>query len=111
MSKHECGAWMNGKRVIVLAGWDVPLQGFFLVVEESPVDDDSDEYIYSNLRDPALKAWMGLPPDLDYFVGKLRELGIEVPPRMLAEVAADKLNNVSARRVTYTQQGVMAEGA
>lgn len=110
MSAHHCKALMGSKPVTVMMGWDAPLKGHFLVVED-PADTESDEYVYSNLDDKQLAAWNGLPPDLDYFVQKLRELGIVVPAKMIEEVRADKLGNVRNRHVVYNDQGEIIQPA
>jgi len=71
MSQHFFKCLHQGKPVCVLMGWDRPLSGFFLVVEaDIPTLDD--DYVYSNLNDPALTECYGLPDDIGYFktVGK-----------------------------------------
>ena len=103
MSQHLFSTQCNGKAVVVLMGWDRPLQGFFLVVEED--DDEADEYVYSNMEDPALIRWMGLPPTIDPFLTKLLELGITIPARMIEEIRADSLANVGNRHVVYDESG------
>lgn len=106
MSQHVLPTQCNGKAVEVLMGWDRPLQGFFLVIEV--MDGESEEYLYSNLEDPALMRWMGLPPTLDPFLAKLKELGITVPQQMVQEVEADARLNVGNRYVTYDASGAIA---
>lgn len=104
MSAHHCKAMMGDKLVTVMMGWDRPLQGFFLVVED-PADPESDDYVYSNIDDPRLRRWHGLPPELDHFIAQLNTLGIEVPALMIEEVRADKRGNVGNRNVVYDEQG------
>jgi hypothetical protein len=105
MSQHLFSTQFDGKPVVVMMGWDRPLQGFFLVVEAS--DDENEEYVYTNLEDPALIPWMGLPPTIEPFLAKLRELGIVVPARMLEEVKADAMANTGNRYVTYDESGAI----
>ncbi|MBK6616507.1 hypothetical protein [Ottowia sp.] len=108
---------MNGRVVSVLMGFDRPLQGFFLVIEDDAPppavragqEEDEDEYVYSNLNDEALERWMGLPPTMDHFVAKLSELGIAVPQLMIDEVLKDKEGNVGNRHVSYDMDGRMIE--
>lgn len=112
MSQHLFSTQHAGKPVVVLMGWDRPLQGFFLVVEETEprdVDEDDDDgsYVYSNLMDPDLIPWMGLPPTLDPFITKLQALGIAIPSRMVEEVKADAEANVGNRYVTYDASGAI----
>ena len=109
MSSHHCNSTMNGKPVKVMAGFDRPLDGFFLVVEDADGTFAADDYIYSNLDDPLLLRWGGLPPELDYFVSKLKELRIEVPQRLLDEVKADGVKKAGNRTVRYDDAGKMSE--
>lgn len=82
-------------RVEVLAGWDRPLQGYFMVVEKMDVDEDAEEeaYVYSNLADPNLPVG-GMADSFTYFVEVLARLGIRLPARMIADVMADGRENV-----------------
>jgi NADPH-dependent 2,4-dienoyl-CoA reductase/sulfur reductase-like enzyme len=105
MSQHLFSTHCNGKPVVVLMGWDRPLQGFFLVVEED--DEKSDGYVYTNMDDPALAPWMGLPPTIDPFLAKLQELGITVPSCMVEEIRSDAARNVGNRYVTYDESGTI----
>lgn len=108
MSQHLFSTHYDGKPVVVLMGWDRPLQGFFLVIEEEVDDDDkADEYVYTNMEDPALFPWMGVPPTLDPFLAKLQELGITVPSRMIEEIRSDAARNVGNRYVTYDESGAI----
>jgi hypothetical protein len=84
-------------------GWDRPLQGFFLLVEEA----DSDELLYSNLDDPALAYCMGLPATPDHFVATLKAMSLSVPDAMLREVLRDGGN----RYVRYAMDGSVEEVA
>ena len=94
MSQHYYKTQHQGRDVVVLMGWDRPLQGYFMVIEysdEAGVMDD--EYLYDNLNDPALSCYMGLPPTADHFLGKLTSLGLSLPEQMVAGVLDDmKLN-------------------
>lgn len=68
MSQHR----FNRGKLEILAGWDKPLQHFFLVVEKEEKDDP----IYSNIFDSSAN---GLE-DCSYFKMKLAELGC--PPHL-----------------------------
>jgi hypothetical protein len=58
----------------VVAGWDRPLQGFFLsIFSRYP----SEEILYDSLEDPATLA--GFMPDTGYFKAKLLEHGLSAP--------------------------------
>ncbi|HET9645425.1 MAG TPA: hypothetical protein VFP68_19180 [Burkholderiaceae bacterium] len=101
MSQHRFQTTYQGDPVSVLMGWDRPLQGFFLVIAAICRDG----YVYSNLEDRALRQCFGLPPALDYFLGKLSEFGIEVPSRMIDEIKADADKDVGNRYVVYDCAG------
>ncbi|HET9645872.1 MAG TPA: hypothetical protein VFP68_21520 [Burkholderiaceae bacterium] len=101
MSQHYFQTTCKGEPVWVLMGWDRPLQGYFLMIEAI----QRDAYIYSNLEDPKLRQCFGLPPALDYFLGKLRELGVEVPARMIDEIKSDGDKDLGHRHVVYDADG------
>jgi hypothetical protein len=58
----------------VVAGWDVPLQGYFLSVFD---DANEDELTYESLDDRNTR--MGFRRDSAYFKDILVKLGIEAP--------------------------------
>ena len=101
--------------------WRTPLDGDYpsvaaaegRLVESVPTgeswtrQDDDGSYVYSNLMDPDLIPWMGLPPTLDPFITKLQALGIAIPSRMVEEVKADAEANVGNRYVTYDASGAI----
>lgn len=101
MSQHYFDTTCAGEPVLVLMGWDRPLQGYFMVIESAR----RGKYLYSNLADRALARCAGLSRSLDYFVEKLRELGVSVPARMLSEIRADAGSNVGNRLVAYGVDG------
>lgn len=80
MTQHYYPTEHQGKPATILMGWDRPLQGFFMVIQAD--DNKGDEYIYSNLEDPALIEFGGLPPCLDHFLAQLQALGLSVPDVM-----------------------------
>jgi hypothetical protein len=83
----------DGQPVTVLLGWDRPLGQYFLVVElEQDGEEANDEYLYSNLDDP--QAWR---QPLEYYQGKLVQLGMQVPATMFQEVCCDQEFNVGNR--------------
>jgi hypothetical protein len=70
--------------VVVTAGWDRPLQGFFMFVEQ-----DDEELLYCNLDDPEIESCGGLPPSFDYFVTKANTLGFQIPQNVIDQVLLD----------------------
>jgi hypothetical protein len=109
MSQHIFITRQDHTPVQVLMGWDRPLQGFFLVIDRLQIgplahndydegdhgdcDEGEDEQIYSNLSDPDLHIFNGLPPTLTYFRQMLKQLRIDVPEPMLTQILLDQVNN------------------
>lgn len=110
MSQHSFETTYKGRPISIVAGWDKPLQGFYLFIEllDATGDDDEEEedyYLYSNLGDAELAAYYGLPPTFDYFVNKLTSFGLKIPDRMYDEIMKDQRQNVVNRRVGYNADG------
>ncbi len=105
MSQHYFQTSFAGTDIHILMGWDRPLQGFFLVVQKGDVEED---IIYSNLEDKALKGCR-LPKSIAYFEGKLVELGLRVPPKMIEEIKKDAATGVGNRLVRYDANGNITE--
>lgn len=99
MSQHFYNTNHNGKPISVLMGWDKPLQGFFMVIEDKT--SKGDDFIYSNLEDPSLAQVGGLAQTIEPFVNKLNELGIAVPIEMLECVEMDGIFNVGNKQAHY----------
>lgn len=107
MSQHLCHSKYKGRPVAVLMGWDRPLQGFFLTVQEA---DGKQEYVYCNLDDDSLEEFGGLPPSIEHFTAVLLQLGIDVPAAMVAAVLDDGANNMGNRLVMYGDDGAPIAG-
>lgn len=103
MSQHVFESQHQGKPISILMGWDRPLQGFFMVIEV----DGSEDYLYTNLDDPKLAPFHGLPASLDHFIKKLSELGLVIPARMVQEIQDDAFANVGNRYVRYAPDGTI----
>jgi hypothetical protein len=107
VSQHLFPAKYKDQAMTVLAGWDRPLQQFFMVIElDAPTDDMTDEevYLYSNLFDPN-----SVRKDLDYFTEKLKEFGITLPNLMLDEIRKDCAQNIGNRQCVYGADGQLKE--
>ena len=95
MSQHlfrsKTGA---GLPVDVLCGWDRPLQGFFLVIEET--EGDVDEPLFSNLDQP-----ISHPPTFAPWLAVLQRTGITIPDSLLANLAGDQRDNVGGHVTRY----------
>lgn len=103
MSQHVFESQHQGKQISILMGWDRPLQGFFMVIEVN----DSEDYLYTNLDDPKLAPFHGLPASLDHFIEKLGELGLAIPARMMQEIQDDAFANAGNRYVRYAPDGTV----
>lgn len=104
MSQHIYVTTHKDRKVKILIGWDRPLKGYFMVLAYE--DSKEFENLYSNLEDPRLKQFMGLPPTIEPFLEKLQELGIEIPEAILDEVEMDGIFNVGNRVVIYDEKGI-----
>lgn len=102
MSQHHFDTTHNGQPVTITMGYDRPLRGFFMTIGSS-----GEASIYCNLDDPELVPWGGLPPILDPFLHRLRELGLQVPAGMIAEVRCDQVKQVGNRVVVHDGGGPM----
>ncbi len=99
MSQHFFKTTHKGEAITVMMGWDKPLQGFFMVIEDKTSKEDG--FIYSNLEDPELAQVGGLAQTIEPFVNKLDELGIDVPIEMLEGVEMDGIFNVGNKQAHY----------
>lgn len=102
MSQHHFDTTHNGQPVTITMGYDRPLRGFFMTIGSGGMPT-----VYFNLDDPELTPWGGLPPILDPFLHRLRQLGLQVPAKMIAEVTNDQVNQVGNRVVVYHPGGPM----
>ena len=69
---------------VVLIGWDRPLQGYFLVVE-----DFEENPIYCNLDDVEAH-----PKHLQSFIDVLARLNLPLSKEIESELVTDKLENI-----------------
>jgi hypothetical protein len=100
MSQHKFLTACQGKAVNVLLGWDRPMQCVFMVIFEPIYRDPAVKIIYSYLKDDKSQGQR-----IDYYAGKLKELGIVVPQQMLFEVIEDCANDVGNRYCEYRVNG------
>ena len=87
----------DNKTVEVFTGWDRPLQGFFLVVED--VDDGGDQPFFSNL-DPECCS-VSHPKVYEEFEAFLESMGICLPPGLMDELLEDQRLNVGNKQRTW----------
>lgn len=99
MSQHVTFSTYQGQPIVILMGWDRPLQGFYMVIT---YEGDEGEMLYSNLDDPRLGPF-GMSSILDPFLHKLAEFGLSVPLAMVTEVRNDGVGNVGNRYVVHDE--------
>jgi hypothetical protein len=99
MTQRALKAAIRDREVIVLMGWDRPLQYRYMVIDS--VDSD-DEPLYSNRSDDEA----GLRGKLAYFTKKARSFGTEIPSAMLARIQADEALNLANGASTFDAAGV-----
>lgn len=97
MNQHYFETAAKDRELRILAGWDRPLQGFFLVI----MDSDG-EVLASNLELPESH-----PKDFGVFQQMLDEYGIVLPAEMVDEIIDDGASNMGNRVVWhYVKDGV-----
>lgn len=82
MTQHKYTTEYQHRPICVLAGWDRPLQGCFMVIEY--LDRDAGEMLYSNLDDVDSH-----PLSFDKFSRILARYGIRLPEDMLSAIEVD----------------------
>ena len=96
MSQHFFNTTYQEKPVIVLIGYDRPMQGFFMVIDYSSGDEE-EGYIYSNLFEEETH-----PNDLGNYQVKLEELGIRITDEMFKELEFDQINRIGNKTVRHS---------
>jgi hypothetical protein len=89
MSRCSAQARYRGRDVVVVAGYDRPLETLFLQVLLADGDASEPEVQYDSLQDSQLD-WS----DINVVAAKLTELGIDVPISLLEAVYLDQLFRV-----------------
>lgn len=110
MSRHCFDTSHKGFPIIVVLGWDRPMQYFFLTIEKPAelIDDamqvEDDRFLYSNMHetDP-------FGHDLDYYREVLRHFQIIVPESLFREVQSDAERNVGNRFTRHQADGSFTE--
>jgi len=88
--------------VRISIGWDRPLQGYVLDVENLSKDfGDSERVLYTNLNESPEGSH---PATLGPFLSRLAQLGIELPERMRSELQADRINDAGNRVLQYAME-------
>ncbi len=107
MSRHSVQARYQGREVLVVAGYDRPLDDVFLQVFDTHAlgPDGGETVIYCSINEPQLD-WR----EVGTIADKLASLGIEVPSTMLACVYLDQMLRVG-NRVEHHTWSTQAHGA
>ncbi|MDO8777424.1 MAG: hypothetical protein Q7K57_53650 [Burkholderiaceae bacterium] len=98
MSQHSVHTRYCGKEVVVVTGYDRPLNDLFLqVLSHEDTHPAAEECVlYSSLHEHQ-RDWT----DINTVSGTLTELGIEVPDSLLEAVYLDQLLHVGNRMVRH----------
>ncbi len=96
MSRHTFKTTFDSRPVEVAAGWDRPLQGFYMTVLYT--DDTADyEYAFSNLE-----MTQSHPLNFDEFRDVLHNLGITLPQAMVDDIIKDGSLNMGNKIRDWT---------
>lgn len=105
MSQHHFRSTHNGRPVLVVAGWDRPLQYVFMTVNYVDRGESGAEFLYSNLDDE--NALTNLT-DSEYFLDVLNSLNIQTPTAMWEAIYVESILGGSNRQVEYEMDGTVA---
>lgn len=98
MSQHSVRTRLRDREVVVVAGYDSPLNELFLqVLGHEDNHPAAEEFVlYSSIHEPR-RDWT----DINTVADKLSELGIEVPDSLLEAVYLDQLFHAGNRMVRH----------
>jgi len=92
MSQIKFNTTYKTKAVEVMAGWDNPLQGYFLSIFKLDLENDDEELLYDNLADKDLSSTMGFARSTGYFKTILEHFEIVVPDGFWERVERNERN-------------------
>ena len=99
MSQHTFETRHHSNRpILIRAGWDRPLRGFFMTVEytDDGKSDGETEFAYNNL-DQAYPH----PTTFEPFQMALDRVGLRVPAKMVREIRGDMIDNTGNKVVRW----------
>lgn len=98
MSQHFLKTSHGDQAITILAGWDRPLQGYFMVIELDGCTNEYEDpcYLYNNLDHH-----VSHPPTFAPFQEVLDAFGIHVPEEMVREIIADGMVNMGNKHVEH----------
>lgn len=94
MSRHSFDTRHEGRRVRIVAGYDRPLDEFFLQILLAPPADDAaqDEFVFTSLCEPG-DDWS----DPQTLTARLAKMGIDPPATFLPAIFEDRRRQVGNR--------------
>lgn len=94
MSRHSFDTRHKGRRVRVVAGYDRPLDEFFLQILRAAADNDAaqDEFVFTSLGEPG-----GDWSDPQTLTARLAELRIAPPVSFLPAILDDRCRQIGNR--------------
>jgi len=101
VSRHTFHAMHQGRRVEIAAGWDRPLQGFFMTIEypmDTAGDGDDYEWLFNNLE-----LAVPHPTRFGTFADRLRELAIPLHDDILRAILSDAENDRGNLNLNWDQ--------
>jgi hypothetical protein len=104
MSRHHLRTVRGASPVLVVMGYDRPLNEFFLQLWDDDPEAEADEPAYSSLDEPEAD-WR----DIATVVRRLEELAVPVPRSMIDAVAADGIQRAGNRIVEHALDGRVTE--
>lgn len=104
MSRHHLRTARGTSPLLVVMGYDRPLNEFFLQLWDDAPDAEADEPAYSSMDEPAAD-WR----DIATLVRRLEELDIPVPRSMIDAVVADGVQRAGNRIVEHAPDGRATE--
>jgi hypothetical protein len=104
MSRHHLRTVHSAGPMLVVMGYDRPLNEFFLQFWDDGPGADADEPAYSSLDEPAAD-WR----DIATVVRRPEEFDVTVPRSMIGAVVADSVHRAGNRIVEHAPDGAMTE--
>lgn len=104
MSRHHLRTVRGTSPLLVVVGYDRPLNEFFLQLWDDGLEAAADEPAYSSLDEPEAD-WR----DIATVVRRLDELAVPVPRSMIDAVFADSVHRAGNRIVEHALDGRVTE--
>ena len=104
MSRHHLRTVRGTSPLLVVMGYDRPLNEFFLQLWDDGLEAEADEPAYSSLDEPEAD-WR----DIATVVRRLEEFAVPVPRSMIDAVVADGVQRAGNRIVEHAPDGCATE--